>query len=305
MLSVCIPIYNVLVYDLLCELRTQIKEFDLACEIICIDDNSNETTKLANIPAVAFCDQTIQLKKNIGRSAIRNLFLEYAQYPYLLFLDCDVSIPDSNFLKNYLDSLQGKYKVICGGHRYTKQEPEKKYLLKWNYGRKRESKSLKERLKKPQKSFMPSNFVIQKDIFAENPFDTRLSQYGHEDTLFAYHLSKAGIKFQHIANAVEISDLELNESYLNKTEQGIYNLKKILEYTDYDKQLIENVSLLRFYFKSKRNGSLLLFSAFFALFDGWIRKKLLIGSTSLFLFDLFKLSRFAKVMRADTNQIIK
>ncbi|MFY8021919.1 MAG: glycosyltransferase family 2 protein, partial [Bacteroidia bacterium] len=282
-----------------------IDEQELACEIICIDDNSKDSIKLANIPAVAFCDQTIQLKKNIGRSAIRNLFLEYAQYPYLLFLDCDVNISNSNFLQNYLQSIQGKYKVVCGGHLYNQKEPEKKYLLKWNYGRKRESKSLKERLKKPQKSFMPSNFVIQKDILIENPFDTRLSQYGHEDTLFAYHLSKAGIQFQHISNTVEISDLELNETYLAKTEQGIYNLKKILEFTEYDKQLIETVSLLRFYFKSKKNGSLLIFRAFFNLFDGLIRKKLLNGSTSLFLFDLFKLSRFIEVMKTDTNQIIK
>jgi hypothetical protein len=152
---------------------------------------------------------------------------------------------------------------------------------------------------------MPSNFVIKKEVLAENPFDTRLSQYGHEDTLFAYNLGSAGIKFFHIENHVEITDLELNETYLKKTEQGIFNLKKILEYTKYNPQLIDNVSLLKFYFRSKKNGSLLFFNIFMGLFFHRIHKKLQKGSTSLFLFDLYKLACFNKVMKADRNQIIK
>jgi hypothetical protein len=305
MLSICIPIYNVLVFELLSNLRKQIKEQQLDCEIICIDDSSNEDIKVQNIPAVAFTDQYIQLKKNIGRSAIRNLFLDYANYPYLLFLDCDVSIAKNSFLENYLSAIKDNHWLICGGHEYLNIKPEKKFRLKWNYGRKRESKSIKERLKKPQKSFMPSNFVIKKEVLAENPFDTRLSQYGHEDTLFAYNLGSVGIKFFHIENHVEITDLELNEIYLKKTEQGIYNLKKILEFTKYDSQLIDNVSLLKFYFRSKKNGTLFIFNVFIELFFNKIRSKLQKGNTSLFLFDLYKLACFNRVMKADRNQIIK
>ncbi len=305
MLSICIPIYNVLVFDLLSSLRRQIKEQNLDCEIICIDDNSTEQIKIQNITAIAFTDQYIQLKRNIGRSAIRNLFLDYVNQPYLLFLDCDVKIQDDSFLANYLSAIEENHGLICGGHEYVNLKPEKKFRLKWNYGRKRESKSIKERQKKPQKSFMPSNFVIKKDILAENLFDTRLSQYGHEDTLFAYNLGCAEIKFHHIKNHVEITDLELNETYLKKTEQGIYNLKKILEFTKYNPQLIDNVSLLRFYFKSRKNGSLLIIYLILGLFFNRIRKKLQNGSTSLFLFDLYKLAYFTKVMKADRNQIIK
>jgi hypothetical protein len=305
MLSICIPIYNVLVFDLLSSLRRQIKEQNLDCEIICIDDNSTEQIKIQNILAIAFTDQYIQLKRNIGRSAIRNLFLDYVNKPYLLFLDCDVKIQDDSFLANYLSAIEENHSLICGGHEYVNLKPEKKFRLKWNYGRKRESKSIKERQKKPQKSFMPSNFVIKKDILAENLFDTRLSQYGHEDTLFAYNLGCAEIKFHHIKNHVEITDLELNETYLKKTEQGIYNLKKILEFTKYNPQLIDNVSLLRFYFKSRKNGSLLIIYLILGLFFNRIRKKLQNGSTSLFLFDLYKLAYFTKVMKADRNQIIK
>ncbi len=305
MLSICIPIYNVLVFELLSNLRKQIKEQQLDCEIICIDDSSNEDIKVQNIPAVAFTDQYIQLKKNIGRSAIRNLFLDYANYPYLLFLDCDVSIAKDSFLENYLSAIKDNHWLICGGHEYLNIKPEKKFRLKWNYGRKRESKLIKERLKKPQKSFMPSNFVIKKEVLAENPFDTRLSQYGHEDTLFAYNLGSVGIKFFHIENHVEITDLELNEIYLKKTEQGIYNLKKILEFTKYDSQLINNVSLLKFYFRSKKNGTLFIFNVFIELFFNKIRSKLQKGNTSLFLFDLYKLACFNRVMKADRNQIIK
>lgn len=305
MLSICIPIYNVLVFELLSSLRKQIKDQNLDCEIICIDDNSIEEIKIQNIPAVAFTDQYIQLKKNIGRSAIRNLFLDYSNQSYLLFLDCDVRIASDSFLSKYLSAIEENHLLICGGHEYLDIKPEKKFRLKWNYGRKRESKSIKERLKKPQKSFMPSNFVIKKEVLAENLFDTRLSQYGHEDTLFAYNLGSVGITFFHIENHVEITDLELNDIYLKKTEQGIYNLKKILEFTKFNPQLINNVSLLKFYFKSRNNGTLFIFNMFMGVFFDQIRKKLQKGNTSLFLFDLYKLACFNKVMKADRNQIIK
>jgi glycosyltransferase involved in cell wall biosynthesis len=305
MLSICIPVYNVVVTNLLIELRKQIVSYQLDCEIICIDDCSQNEIKLSNIPAVAYTNQYIQLKNNIGRSAIRNLFLQYSNFDYLLFLDCDVRIQNEDFLKRYIESIKKSSYVICGGHEYLNKKPGKEFLLKWNYGRKRESKSIKDREKKSQKSFMPSNFVIKKEVLKEYPFDTRLSQYGHEDTLFAFNLSRSGIKFQQIDNTVEIADLELNDSYLKKTEQGIINLKKILEFTSFDPQLIENVSLLRFYFRSKKNGSLILINLILGLFEATIRKKLKNGNTSLFLFDLYKLACFNKAMKADINQIIK
>jgi len=40
----------------------------------------------------------IQLDNNIGRAKIRNLFLKYAKYDYLLFLDCDTFIISDDFV---------------------------------------------------------------------------------------------------------------------------------------------------------------------------------------------------------------
>ena len=108
----------------------------------------------------------IELEKNIGRSAIRNLFLEHAKYDNLLFLDCDsiISSEEDFFVEKYLQHNSEKVGVICGGCDYPIKSPRIKFRLRWKYGIKRELKMAEERAKNPYKSFMTSNFMIKKDV---------------------------------------------------------------------------------------------------------------------------------------------
>ncbi|MBK8722468.1 MAG: glycosyltransferase family 2 protein [Saprospiraceae bacterium] len=104
MLSICIPVFNEVVVELVDELHRQMMSLEVPIEIVLIDDASNQEI-LAKNQSIASKVVNIELSENIGRSKIRNLFLQYAQHEYLLFLDCDVSVPDS-FLSNYIDWIQ-------------------------------------------------------------------------------------------------------------------------------------------------------------------------------------------------------
>ena len=98
MLAICIPIYNQDVTLLIAELEKQIKGVNHPIEIVLIDDASQANYKSLNEP-LSNRHTYIELKENIGRSRIRNLFLKYTSATYLLFLDCDALIHQPDFLK--------------------------------------------------------------------------------------------------------------------------------------------------------------------------------------------------------------
>lgn len=124
MLSVCIPIYNFDVTGLVKALSQQAERLYYPVEIICIDDSSDKFFQLANNVVCSKLGKYIQLPQNVGRAKIRNLFLDYAQYNHLLFLDCDSVIFSSSFLRKYIDAIFESYpEVIVGGRVYNKFRP--------------------------------------------------------------------------------------------------------------------------------------------------------------------------------------
>ncbi|MDY0161505.1 MAG: glycosyltransferase, partial [Bacteroidales bacterium] len=74
MLSICIPVYNKKVKRLHSELIEAAKLFTLSYEIIIIDDASKDKYRIENSQLQSNNTKYIQLDKNIGRAAIRNLF---------------------------------------------------------------------------------------------------------------------------------------------------------------------------------------------------------------------------------------
>ncbi len=116
MLSICIPIYNREMCDTVRQLAEQAAQAGMPCEIVCIDDCSDTCYREANRPLHGMC-RYVELEQNIGRARIRNLFLQYARYDYLLFLDCD-SLPPEGFLSRYAEVLRQKPRVVCGGRVY-------------------------------------------------------------------------------------------------------------------------------------------------------------------------------------------
>lgn len=303
MISICVPIYNFNVNKLVTELSKQIKACSIPIELVLIDDCSSEEYKTLN-KEVCKIHKYIELEKNIGRSKIRNLFLKYTSFDYLLFLDCDSLIISDQFIQNYIDVLiSSKAQIVCGGRIYEKTAPSANQKLSCKYGVKRESKSSEERMKSPYSSFMTNNFLVIKEVLEQIPFDERLSEYGHEDTLFGYYLKENKISILHLNNTVLNGDIEENITYLKKTELGIENLVSILDYVNDEKTFIESVSLLSFYekIKSAKQATLVLF---FAPILNLIFKVLLkLGLVNLTLFNYYKLSYLIKTLKQKKSSI--
>lgn len=105
-ISVCIPVYNFDIKNLVIALRTEIQTNQIDAEIILIDDASDNRFNEIYKEASVYTNQFLFLDKNIGRSKIRNLFLKHTKGDYLLFLDCDAKIDNTDFLKNYLQEIE-------------------------------------------------------------------------------------------------------------------------------------------------------------------------------------------------------
>lgn len=226
MLSVCIPVYNFNIEDLIGKIDEIAKNSGITAEIIIADDGS-ENFRGSNKKKAGFIGaKYVELEKNIGRAAIRNLLGRMAKYENLLFLDCDSVIDNDYFLLKYKPYLDTKV-VVYGGTSYQHEKPPKNLRLHWNYGRKRETKSVSERNTYPARYFKTNNFLIHKSILEKFPFEENLKGYGHEDTLFGIRLDQNEIQVIHIDNPVLHAGLETNSIFLKKTEEGLRNLCKI------------------------------------------------------------------------------
>jgi hypothetical protein len=288
MISICIPIYNFDIRPLVKELYRQSQNQAYNIDIILIDDCSSPEFRLLN-GEITDRTQYVQLEKNIGRAKIRNLFLNYTNQPYLLFLDCDAVVVKDDFLLNYLATISPKTKVVCGGRIYPSNCPSATQFLSWKYGTFRESNCAITRNLKPNVSFMTNNFMIARSLLAENLFEEKISGYGHEDTLFGFELLKKMVSITHIDNAILNGDIESNAVYLQKTENGISNLVAILDYVSDQQLFVDQVGVLRFYKKIERLGLLSLNWYIYWLLKPLLKLSLVYGPINLYVFDYYKL----------------
>src|SRR6218665_1766105 len=229
-LTICIPVYNFDVNDLVNELQNQIVSNDLDAKIILIDDASKTEFINKNKNLEKTVSQFIFLNKNIGRSKIRNLFLSYSQSEYLLFLDCDGKIINENFLKNYIDFINTKNPdVVFGGRKASDIKPSLEYGLRWKFAVERENLPVKQRLKSPYLDFQTNNFIVKKSVLEKNPFNETITQYGYEDLIFAKDLFKNKVFIDHIDNPIFNNDVETNEVFLNKADQSAKSLCQLIK----------------------------------------------------------------------------
>jgi glycosyltransferase involved in cell wall biosynthesis len=295
-LTVCIPVYNTDVTELVEQLFHQSSFQSRKVEIILIDDKSEQSwkTKLKSLEGKC---RIIELEQNIGRSRIRNRFLNYAAGKYLLFIDGDSSIISSDFMSLYLTQLeQNNSLVLLGGSIYQKEKPERNKLLRWRYSIKRESKSAELRMK-GNHAFKTNNFIVQKSIFETIKFDETLNGYGHEDTLYGIELERKRVIIDHIDNPVLNKHLDTNEVFLMKTENAIQNLLEIYE-KSFKVPEIKQLKLIRFYEKLKRLRLLFLVTIFFVLTEKFLFRLLKSGNFTLWMFDFYKLGLFNRKIKS-------
>jgi hypothetical protein len=187
--------------------------------------------------------------------------------------------------------------VICGGRIYDKTKPKRNKRLHWKYGMFKESQPCSKRQMNPNKSFMTNNFIIKREILEKLKFDERLSQYGHEDTLFGFQLKINDVAVKHIDNPVLNGCLEDNSEYIKKTEAGLLNLVYVLDFTGHDPEIIKDITILKYYNKCKSIYLTGIIIGVFNIFKPLIKFILSLGIANLFLFDFYKLGYFARQMK--------
>ncbi len=290
MISICIPIYNLAVSELVMTLLAQKKKLSVPCQLILIDDGSDDTFKQQNEALKTQVDAFLSLKKNIGRAAVRNQFLTLANHEYLLYLDCDSSIIHDDFLEQYCTQItRNQPFVLCGGNDYPAQISSSNFLLRWTYSHAKESRIARSQTE--NLSFMTNNFLIKKSILAAIPFDESLTQYGHEDTLLGYELKKKQIPILHFDNPVMNDVADSNAIFIEKTERGLENLTRICKKLHYEKGFIEEVKILKVYFFLKKVHLTPCLTVFYFLFQKLLKNLFSKGMLSnLFLFDAYKLA---------------
>ena len=242
--------------------------------------------------------QYIQNQSNMGRAKIRNRLADAAQYPYLLFIDCDATVQHQDYIKKNLEAIEKMQKeplfVINGGIAYQAEKPDSKYFLRWYYGKKREEESADKRASQPYHHFTPFNVVITKSLFQCINFDESLTSYGHEDTLFGCQLKEQEIPYLHIDNHLIHNGLDTNEEFLKKIRVSIGNLTKLSEDQNINKHLLEDNKLLKAYRSCSIIGLPFFLKLIFEKYQTRIEQQLC-EKPSMFLLDLYKLCYLATI----------
>jgi len=292
-LSVCIPVYNFDVRELLFDLKKEISDKGIDAEIILIDDASEDSFKTINKELENEVKNFIFLEKNIGRSKIRNLFLQYAEGDYFLFLDCDARIESSDFLSNYLNEINQDHQieVIYGNFKIF---PLYSQSLRNKYSAEREvfqgNKSTDFSV------FKTVNFIIKKETFRKFPFHEELIHYGYEDFVFAKKMELAKVNFLAINNPVIHIDETGNDVFLVKTKIAIDSLYQLSQNSK-NLILIKDIKVFFIAQKLKKRNLITLFLFFYRVLEKSLIKNLLSDKPNLWNLDIFKLGLLLRKMR--------
>lgn len=285
-LSVLIPAYNHCCVPLVRQLVAQLQAVGVDHEVIVADDGSTDTEAIAENKAINEQPNCRFIAKiqNDGSAATRNYLAAQSQYDHLLFIDCDVTIPNSDFIRRYLATAD--FCVVNGGISIT-TDVRWEGNLRYRYEKQAETAhSAIHRQENPYKEFRSTNFMIKYDSFVSCPFDERFKRSGYEDVFFGKQLRQRGIPITHIDNPVMMNTFEDNAAFLRKTEQ---NLRTLFAFSDdlrgYSKLLTLasgiHLSIVRW-----------MICTFHRLFNRIERRILCSAQPSLTVFKLYRLGYF-------------
>lgn len=284
MLSILIPVYNVVCTRLVRKLHEMALQTNVPFEILLGDDASCKEVRDENrtLNTLKEC-RMLEFDKNRGPALVRNNLGEQASYPNLLFLDTDVMPVSDDFLLRYIENIDRQ--VVCGGFLYHDNAD---CYLRYKYGIEVESQPVAVRQKSPNKQFISMNFFIQRDLFLSVRFDEAF-HIGYEDTAFGKRLNDTDVTVTHIDNPVWHEVNEEATAFLGKIRCAVENL------LGYEDELLQYVKLLRWYKALKRIHATRLTALLFRLSEKLITKNLTGKHPSLKLFAFYKLGYLCKI----------
>ncbi len=230
-LSILIPTYNNVCLALAKSLQAQAAALpDLEYEILVADDGSTDkSTIIANreIWSLPYC-RYIEREKNEGRAAIRNFLAKEALYPWLLFIDSNMSVINPHFLSTYQNCQN--HDVIYGGYQVKQNQENLQHNLRYIFEcAGKQNGDYKLRQAHPYRDFHTSNFIIKRDILLKYPLDERFKLYGYEDVLLGKTLKENLIHIEHVDNPLGYEHFIGNMNFVRKTEESLHTLYQFRE----------------------------------------------------------------------------
>ena len=223
-LSILIPNYNNVCVELVTVLQQQAEALGIDYEILVADDASpqKDTIPLNRpINELPHCRYIIK-DTNTGSAATRNYLGEQSQYHWLLFLDCDINIPNDHFLERYMSA---PHEGVVNGGICIIDDDTLSHNLRYLYEKDAEPAHTAERRQANKyHEFRSTNFMIEREAFKACPFDERFTRSGYEDVLFGKMLKQQQIPVTHIDNPVMMTKFESNPDYVTKIERSMRTL---------------------------------------------------------------------------------
>lgn len=292
-LSICIPVYNFDVRELVETLRFQINQGRLDAEILVIDDASENYFKELLQRVSVDIDELRFLDENAGRSKARNQFLEFAKGEYFLFLDCDAKVDNSEFLKTYLNAFDSspETQVFYGNF---KVDSRYQSTLRNLYS---EQCEIFKEGKIPSYNFFKTvNFAVKKSCFQNINFEETQSNYGYEDYIFAKRLEKARVPFQILNNPIIHQDNTENIIFIEKAKEGIRSLVSLLNYSE-TREFAMQIKVYRYAERIRKLGLQRIFMMFYNAVEARLIRNLMSEKPNLRNLDFIKLGTLLDLLK--------
>ena len=287
-LSILIPTFNDECVLLVSELQQQAEAARITYEILVADDGSTQKDIIqANraINSMPHC-QYLEQPQNMGRAAIRNYLTKQAQYPWLLFIDSDMTVRHQDYLQQYIQTSENA-ELVYGG--VSIGEGPANCLRAIYEKAMAHEHTLERRRKQPYQDFHTANFLISKQLMIQHPFDERFRYYGYEDVLLGKELQEAGIHILHIDNPLSFERYETNDSFVSKTEEGLRTLMTFHEELDDYSRLLQTIR--------QYPWTMPLMRMAYRYFGKRLRHQLTGSRPNLHLFKLYKMAYFATLWK--------
>lgn len=282
-----LPVYNRVCVGMVARLKELCDDVEgLRYEIIAADDGSADRDAVARNKAIGRMEgcRYVVRDTNSGAAATRNFLTGISRYRWLLFVDCDMSVPDDWFIHRYLEAPEAG--VVSGGMRTGGKAADARRSLRCAYERRaQERHTATERRRHPYQAFRSVNFMAERSVMESCPFDERMRRY--EDVMFGRRLEENGVTVCHIDNPLVMDDFESNTRFVEKTEKDMLTLREFYSDMKGYSRMIDITEAL------SRRHMLWAVKSWHNVF-GQAERRLLTGKKAhLRIYDAYKLGFFA------------
>ncbi|WP_166919388.1 glycosyltransferase family 2 protein [Flavobacterium poyangense] len=294
MLSILIPVYNYDVFKLVSELKHQADNLGIVYEILVQDDAGKrfiDENNAINLLENCFFSTN---KENLGRGKNINSLCLKSKYEFILIMEADALPENPSYLKNFFEVWSESTTVIFGGVKYPTVIPATEKLLRWKYGRQRETKSLNQRLNNNYDFVFTWNLFLKKEILLQFPFPEFIHDYGYEDLIFIENLRLNSVPVTHIENFLVHHNNEDSIVFIEKTNRAIKNLHHLIQINKIDPK---STRLTKAYLFLKKLHLIGITKAIFQTTKKQILTNLTSENPNLYLLDLYKLGYYCDLKK--------